>query len=74
MRKTGLALLAVAVLAMLGSSVAAAGVTCQVVPSMCPPAPSGGGGSAVPEPGTLALLVAGVGAVGVALRRRRNKP
>lgn len=63
------------VLGMLGSPVASAGVTCQVVPQMCPPPPGGGGGgSAVPEPGTLALMAAGAGAVAIALRRRRNKP
>lgn len=55
---------------------ASAGVTCQVIPAMCPPPPngSGGGNSPVPEPGTLALLAAGAGAVAAGLRNRRKKP
>lgn len=51
-----------------------AGVTCQVIPAMCPPPPNGSGPTPVPEPGTLALLVAGAGAVAAGLRSRRNKP
>ena len=52
-----------------------AGVTCQIIPSMCPPPPNAPGGpNPVPEPGTLALLVAGAGAVAAGLRNRRKKP
>lgn len=55
---------------------ASAGVTCQIIPAMCPPPPngSGGGNNPVPEPGTLALLAAGAGAVAAGLRNRRKKP
>lgn len=73
---TPLLLLASVMLTILCVPEAWAGVTCQIIPSMCPPPPGGGvgGPSAVPEPGTLALLAAGASAVGAALRRRRNKP
>lgn len=74
MRHILVILISATVLAMAGVPVARAGVTCQVIPQMCPPPPNGGGPSPVPEPGTLALLAAGAGAVGVALRRRGNKP
>ena len=76
MRQTVLVLIGMTVCGLLGAPIARAGVTCQIIPSMCPAPPGGGGGgpTAVPEPGTLALLAAGAGAVGVALRRRRNKP
>ena len=43
---------------------------------LCPPAPpgsGGGGGNSVPEPATVAVLAAGAGLVGAALRRRRPK-
>lgn len=62
------------VLGLAGAPAAQAGVTCQIIPQMCPPPPNGGGPNPVPEPGTLALLAVGAGAVGVALRRRGNKP
>ena len=74
MRQTLVVLVSATVLASFGAPAARAGVTCQVIPQMCPPAPGGPGPSPVPEPGTLALLAAGAGAVGVALRRRGNKP
>ena len=73
MRYTLAVLVYGAVLAV-GAPVAQAGVTCKIVPQMCPPAPGGPGPNPVPEPGTLALLAVGAGALGVALRRRRNKP
>jgi len=60
---------------------ARAGVTCKVIATMCPPEPGrdwdrdrGHDPKPVPEPGTLALLAAGAGAVRAALHRRRNKP
>ncbi len=73
-RHTLVVLISASILAMVGTPVARAGVTCQVIPQMCPPPPGGSGPSPVPEPGTLALLAAGAGAVTVALRRRGNKP
>jgi hypothetical protein len=47
-----------------------AGVTCQIIPAMCPPPPGGGGGGPNPVPETGALLAAG--AVGVALSRKAD--
>jgi hypothetical protein len=73
-RHTVVVLLGATFLAMLGAPVARAGVTCQIIPQMCPPAPKQGGPSPVPEPGTLALLAIGAGAVRLALRGRGNKP
>ena len=42
-------------------------------PRICRPPSGNGGGNSVPEPTTLALLGAGVAAVGVAALRRRKK-
>jgi hypothetical protein len=52
-----------------------AGVTCSIIPSMCPPAPGNGGGGqhSVPEPGTLGLLAVGAAAGLVRLRQRLKK-
>lgn len=75
MKQKSLLLLASVMLMALCMPEAWAGVTCQVIPAMCPPPPSGSGGpNPVPEPGTLALLVAGAGAVAAGLRKRRKKP
>lgn len=77
-RETLITFSIMAVLALFGAPTAYAGITCKVIPTMCPPEPGhdhdGGGGSSVPEPGTLVLLMAGAGAAGAALRRRRSKP
>jgi len=57
----------------LGSEPASAGATCKVVPSWCPPAPGGSGGTnSVPEPATLGVLAMGACAAAVAARRRRK--
>ncbi len=40
---------------------------------LCPPSPGGGGGNSVPEPASLAILAAGAGMVGAAVRRRRMR-
>jgi hypothetical protein len=83
MRHMGLAWVAIVGLAVIGTPLAEAGVTCKFVPSWCPatdknapPAANGGSSTAtktsVPEPATLMLLAAGASAVGVAMRRRRK--
>ena len=88
MRKTALALIAVAgVAAVVGAPVANATATCFAVRSWCGPEKNDKvtvhessyvadkkPGTSVPEPGTLVLLAAGVTAIGgAALRRRRAK-
>jgi hypothetical protein len=83
MRKISVALVAVATLVGFGMPVAEAGVTCKMVPSWCPADShqdfnkgnpvTVNRPTSVPEPGALALLVSGVGAVGgIALRRRKR--
>jgi PEP-CTERM motif len=77
-RRIAFSLLASAVVAVgaLGAPIAQAGVTCHFIPAMCP-APtgpgSGGGGSSVPEPGTLGLLALGA-AASIGMLRRKKKP
>lgn len=73
MKRTLILLLASTIVTTLCVPEALAGVTCTVVPAMCPPPPNGGK-NPVPEPGTLALLAAGAGAVAAGLRIRRKKP
>lgn len=52
---------------------------CQILPILCPPSGGGGdggdggGGGALPEPATLALFGLGLGGLGAAALRRRNK-
>lgn len=80
MRKTALALIAVAgVAAIVGAPAAYAGSTCSMIKSLCGPVESNKGTNhdpqkpaSVPEPGTLALLAAGVTAIGGAAWRRRR--
>jgi PEP-CTERM motif len=82
MRKTALALIAVAgVAAIVGAPAAYAGSTCSMIKSLCGPVESSKGTNrvhdpavpaSVPEPGTLALLAAGVTAIGGAAWRRRR--
>jgi hypothetical protein len=82
MRKTALALIAAAgVAAIVGAPAANAAATCWAVRSFCGPADNHKGTnheapaspSSVPEPGTLALLAAGVTAIGGAAWRRRRR-
>jgi hypothetical protein len=88
MRQLGLTCVAMAGLALLGTPLAEAGVSCRIIPSWCPHAANNEpnfdkddhGGihtsstttTSVPEPATLILLGIGAGAVGVAVRRRRK--
>jgi len=82
MKNTVWSLVAVAALAALGTTPAyASGGNwyCNIPiigQYLCPPAPGGGGGgsgNSVPEPASVAVLAAGAGLVGAALRRRRAK-
>jgi PEP-CTERM motif len=74
MRTMRSALFAVGCVVALSSGPVLAGSTCKLVPSWCPPAPSGGSGpSTVPEPESLTILAVGAFAVGIAARRRRKK-
>jgi hypothetical protein len=57
---------------MLGGGSAHAGITCKLVPGMCP-AGDPPGSAAVPEPTTIALLTTGFAAAGVAAWRRRKR-
>ena len=73
MRGLALGLLA-ATLVAIGAPAAHAGVTCKMIPSMCP-APPGGDqhhGNSVPEPGTLGLLAMGA-AASIGMLRRKKK-
>ena len=74
MRNMIWSLVAVASVLVLGAPEANAGATCTIIPSMCPPPSpgSGGKGSSVPEPATLAVLAAGAAAAGIANRRRKK--
>jgi PEP-CTERM motif len=82
MKNTLLSLVAIAALGVAGTLPAYAsndshggGFLCSlpfIGKLLCPPAPGGGGGnSSVPEPTSLAILAAGAGLVGAAVRRRR---
>lgn len=78
MKKFALTIIAIAALGAMGTTPAyASGGTfiCKILPFLCPPAPggTGGGGTSVPEPATLAVLCAGAAAALAARRRRRNK-
>jgi len=71
LRYLGMAVVAGAVLAL--SAPAFAGVTCSIIPSMCPPSTNPDQHHSVPEPGTLGLLAVGAAAGVARLRRKRNK-
>jgi PEP-CTERM motif len=50
-----------------------AAATCKVVPTWCPPAPGGSGGTeSVPEPVTLGVLAMGAAAAFAVGRRRKR--
>ena len=78
MRKVSFGLIAVTAAFALAAPLANAGVSCKVIPAMCPADPPPPGGlhdtktHSVPEPATLTLLGAGVAAVGAAIARRRK--
>jgi len=68
------ALLAALGMVLSGAQTAQAAATCKVVPSWCPPAPGGSGGTeSVPEPATLGVLAMGAWAAALAASRRRKK-
>lgn len=80
MKSTLYTLVAIAALGVAGTTPAYAssggGFLCNlpiIGKLLCPPAPGGGGGGSVPEPASLAILAAGAGLVGAAVRRRRIK-
>jgi hypothetical protein len=80
MKNTIWTIIAVAALGALGTTPAHAsgggGFLCNIPiigQFLCPPSPGGGGGGgSVPEPASLAILAAGAGLVGAAVRRRRT--
>jgi hypothetical protein len=82
MKNTIWTIIAVAMLGALGTTPADAssggGFLCNlpiIGKLLCPPTPGGGGGggNSVPEPASLAILAAGAGMVGAAVRRRRMR-
>ncbi len=79
MKNTIWMIIAVAALGALGTTPAHAsggGFLCGIPiigKLLCPPSPGGGGGNSVPEPASLAILAAGAGMVGAAVRRRRMR-
>ena len=82
MKSTLYTLVAIAALGVAGTTPAYAGsgggFLCNlpiIGQFLCPPSPGGGGGrgGSVPEPASLAILAAGAGLVGAAVRRRRIK-
>jgi hypothetical protein len=82
MKNTIWTIIAVAMLGALGTTPAHAssggGFLCNlpiIGKLLCPPTPGGGGGggNSVPEPASLAILAAGAGMVGAAVRRRRMR-
>jgi hypothetical protein len=73
-KKLSIALSSGALLMVLGLSSAHAAATCKMIPQFCPPIEQDNGGpSEVPEPATIALLAAGVGALGLRAYRRNKQ-
>lgn|GEM_PF-4364590 len=77
MRTTAIALAALGMLTLAAPAVQA-GVTCKMIPSMCPALGGrdhghGDQGHSTPEPGTLGLLALGAAAAGYAKLRRKKQ-